>query len=144
MESVESTKSTISIAQYAFAHTFAEIGQTCAPTTNELFRVGSIVRQVPDVWSLPISTILVDSAGCLWVDRGVDELPLQYLARDFASFRRAAELNCAASRLAFLPHSQRWQYADAEEAFLNWLRSNDRRAIDDEDSYWNELRRSAS
>ncbi len=102
--------------------------------------MGRLVRDVTDVWTTSEGAILIDSAGQLWVDCEVDDLPFAYLARDLASFQRAAELHCAASKFANLPRSQQWKYDDADKAFLDWLRVDDPQAIEDDGSYWNKLR----
>ena len=131
----------ISIIEHRLLHVFAEVAsENCIPPHDGLVRVGNIVRNVPDVWTYSVGDIVLSYTGQLWVDYDADDVPLAYLACDLASFKSAAGLHCAASKLANLPRSQQWKYDNADGAFLDWLRANDPQCVEDAHSYWNELR----
>jgi hypothetical protein len=140
----------IPISEHRLIRIYADIRHVSSDVAEagKTVVIGQILRELVGIWTGPIGDIVMDSMGSLWLDRSTLDRTVDmadrekvYLARSMASFQRVAELNCAASKLVFLPRSQQWIYHDADAGFRDWVRANDSKCLDDFASYWNELQR---
>ena len=138
----------VSISEHRLKRVYADIQpeKQGAISEGNTIVIGQIIDDLTDVWTAPIGNVVMDDSGNLWLERALFDtsnypVPISnsYLARSIESFRRVAQLNCEAGKLATLPRSQQWRFVEAETTFREWIQLNDPRCLDDPGSYWNEL-----
>ena len=113
---------------------------------SQVVVIGQVIDDLVGIWTYAVGNVVMDASGRVWLERASydksgfpDRIPDAYLATSVESLKQVATLNCETGKLATLPRSQQYRFAEAERRFREWVKLNDPQCFDDPGSYWNEL-----